>query len=71
MRVTGIEPATFDMASRRSSRLSYTRMCVPLSAPEGTPAGRHAVITGSKRGSWLGVKDSNLDSLRQKEDSYR
>ena len=36
-----------------------------------------ALLTGSwshrflQKSVWLGVKDSNLDSLRQKEDSYR
>ena len=30
-RVTGIEPATFCMASRRSSQLSYTRVGNPFS----------------------------------------
>jgi hypothetical protein len=64
-RLAGLEPATFDLASRRSNLLSYNRMEPSPRFELGPPPYRGGALTARTTKASLGrAWDSTLDGIR-------
>ena len=72
-RTTGLDPVISDMASRRSSRLSYVRVDPGRGLEPRFSASKAALLpleTSPESTSWFGAKDSNPPLLGQSQPCY-
>ena len=72
-RTTGLDPVISDMASRRSSSLSYVRVDPGRGLEPRFAASKAALLpleTSPESTSWFGAKDSNPPLLGQSQPCY-